>query len=202
MAEDEGLEFGTRSAKFGMRVEFGTLIPRSVGYADTVQCCPLPASAPCERRLPNPCDSKETGSSPTISCGRRPRELQASVSCHKVCRRHVGHSLDSVWFRCRVLGSRLGSSFLVHSRFPGGSTVPGSLVPSSRFVAGSIGATAIRRTRHLEPEPVNKEPGTHPEPGSQPWNQEPGTVLNTMSSWSNVAPRSNPRESASAPHWS
>ena len=23
----------------------------------------------------------------------RPRELQASVSCHKVCRRHVGHSL-------------------------------------------------------------------------------------------------------------
>ena len=37
--------------------------------------------------------SKETGSSPTTSCGRRPRELQASVSCHKVCRRHVGHSL-------------------------------------------------------------------------------------------------------------
>ena len=78
-------------------------------------------------------------------------------------------------------GSRLGSSFLVRSRFPGGSTVPGSLVPSSRFVAGSSGATAILRTRHLEPEPVNKELGTNPEPGSQPGTQnpEPGTVLNT-----------------------
>ena len=88
----------------------------------------------------------------------------------------------------RVLGSRLGSAFLVRSRFPGGSTVPGSLVPSSRFVAGSLGATATSRTRHLEPEPVNKEPGTNPEPGTQPGTQnpEPGTVLNRMSAASSL----------------
>ncbi len=71
------------------------------------------------------------------------------------------------------------SSFVPDS--PGVSTVPGSLVPSSRFVAGRIRATAILRTRHLEPEPVNRELGTNPEPGSQPGTQnpEPGTVLNT-----------------------
>ena len=85
----------------------------------------------------------------------------------------------------RLIGYGSGSGFqswVPRSSFvpdsPGVSTVPGSLVPSSRFVAGRIRATAILRTRHLEPEPVNRELGTNPEPGSQPGTQnpEPGTV--------------------------
>ena len=101
-----------------------------------------------------------------------------------------------VRFRFLVLGSRLGSSFLVRSMFPEGSTVPGSLVPSARFVAGSIGATAILRTRHLEPEPVNKELGTNPEPGTQPGTQnpEPGTALNTNECSGSKGPQGRVRE--------
>ena len=77
----------------------------------------------------------------------------------------------------RVVGSRLGSSFLVRSRFPG---VQLFQVPWFR-VPGSSQARLGRR-RYQEPgiwnrEPVNKEAGTNRnlEPT---WNPEPGTVAN------------------------
>ena len=80
----------------------------------------------------------------------------------------AGTHLCRVRFRVPGCGFQVG--FLVPCSFqvPRGSTVPGSLVPSSRFVAGSIGATAISRNLALwNREPVNKEAGTNPEPGTQ-----------------------------------
>ena len=104
------------------------------------------------------------------------RRAMSPVSCLRVRRRHVGHSLVLRYGSgFRVLGSRLGSRFRVRSKF----LVHGFRfqVPGPSYRRRSNRACDEPGTRNQEPGTVEPpgEPGMNEEQGTQPGTQKPGT---------------------------